>query len=145
MWQMKRFLCLLTLFTTLCAILFFSCTKKDDEVYVNKRVNEFYTYFNQRNFEKMKKISSPRVGVLVDFFGMIGDDLMTIDTAQITQTDIKDNQAKVQVRVKDIFGKMSYHELTLQKKRRWIITNVEGFIPSASPDNITQTSTNENQ
>jgi|GEM_PF-1906191 hypothetical protein len=140
---MKRALSLSTTAVVLCSILFICCSKTDQQVQVNKKVDEFYRYFNQRNFAKMKAISTPRVATLIDFFEMIGQDLMQIDSTQIISTDVTNDHAKVQVRVWDTYGKMFYHEILLQKNRQWIITNVDGFMPSASPNKSTQTNTNQ--
>lgn len=113
---------------SLCLSIQFSCKKKvDSNNEVNKVVTEFFNYINEKNFDKMKKISSPQVGKYVDFIQSLGDDLVEIDSVRIVNTTIKDKNAEVNAEIIDIYGYKIYYQLSLTKEaRKWKLTGLNG-------------------
>jgi hypothetical protein len=114
---------------SLCLSIQFSCKKKvDANQEVNKVVTEFFDYINQKDFDKMKEISSPQVGKYIDFIQSLGDDLVEIDSVKIVNTTIKDKGAVVNAEIIDIYGYKIYYKLSLTKEtRKWKLTGLNGY------------------
>lgn len=114
---------------SLCLSIQFSCKKKvDANQEVNKVVTEFFDYINQKDFEKMKEISSPQVVKYIDFIQSLGDDLVEIDSVKIVNTTIKDKGAVVNAEIIDIYGYKIYYQLSLTKEaRKWKLTGLNGY------------------
>lgn len=124
---MKRYLKQIFILFILSSSLF-SCNIEKDKEQVNKVVENFYIYLNERNFDKIKEMSTPKADKYFEFILTIGDDLVKINKIDILETKIEERKAKVDVKVLDIYGNIIYcHWYLIKEQNIWKIDQLDGY------------------
>ncbi|HHT03143.1 MAG TPA: hypothetical protein GX005_02330 [Bacteroidales bacterium] len=109
-------------------LLLVSCNKDDESDEVNKVIENFYIYLNEKDLDKIKEISTNRADRYFEFIFSLGNDLVQIDSINIIQTLIEDSNANVDVETFDIYGNaMIYHWHLVKVKEQWKIRELEGY------------------
>ncbi|MCK9162798.1 MAG: hypothetical protein WCR29_05845 [Bacteroidales bacterium] len=105
-----------------------SCHKDDKNAEVNKVVEDFYVYLNEKNLDKIKEISTNRADRYFEFVFTLGKDMVTIDSINIIQTIIEGNSANIDVETFDNYGNtMIYHWYLIKVKEKWKINKLDGY------------------
>lgn len=124
---MKRIIKYLLVFILFTPLLI-SCSKEDENEKVNKVVEDYYAYFNSRDYNNMKILSTKNGEKYVEIIQSIGKDVIKIDTINILKTSISGDSANVYVKTTDTLRDISYVDLILKKENNiWKIDNMEGF------------------
>ncbi|MDD2191514.1 MAG: hypothetical protein PHO12_03100 [Bacteroidales bacterium] len=124
---MKRYLKYILVLLVL-PLLLASCQKDKETQEVNKVVENFYIYLNEKNLDKIKEISTSRADRYFEFIFSLGNDLVKIDSINIIQTLIEGNAANVDVETFDIYGNETIYQWYLIKVNEvWKINKLEGY------------------
>lgn len=125
---MKKNILLISLI--LFSIFLFSCVEnknKKDEVVVKNVVEAFYINLNSRDFSSIKEISTPRMGVFIDFISDIGDNLVTYKKYEIIDISLNANNAVVLVEGEDVFGNIVDFKWNLVRvENKWLLDMFSG-------------------
>ncbi|MFA7082431.1 MAG: hypothetical protein WC135_07450 [Bacteroidales bacterium] len=105
-----------------------SCNRDHEKEEVNKLVESFYIYLNEKNLDKIQEISTNRADKYFEFIFSLGDNLVQIDSINIIETLVEENTANVDVEIFDVYGNaMIYHWYLIKVKDVWKINKLEGY------------------
>lgn len=116
------------IFIILILPVFFLSCKDDSEIdKVNKVIEDFYIYFNQKDLDKIKEISTHKLDMYFEFVFSIGDNLVQIDSIEIIDTKIEATKAVVNVKTIDIYDNvMIYNWHLIKVNDKWKINELNG-------------------
>lgn len=116
------------LFVFVLFAFFISCSKEYENEKINKVVKDYYTYYNSRDFNNMKILSTKNGEKYVEIIQSIGRDIISIDSINIIKTSICDDSANVFIQAIDSLNDTNYVEWILKKNNKvWKIDNMESF------------------
>ncbi len=115
-------------FLTLTPLVFISCFDNNQEEKVNKAVENFYTFINNKDFENMKLNSTPLGRKYIEIIQSIGGNVVKIEKIEILETIVKGDSATVKVKTIDSFKKTFLTDWYLiRDDEHWKVDKLRGY------------------